>query len=170
MKSKRMHIIILTIPLIFVIILLLYFFFIPWSNEVGSSFRAQIIVNGKNLEDCNATIYQRGSVYFANLPLSAVLEGLGYPVTWVEAEKAQIEVVDEVYFLVGHTLYDKDGKTTRQIDGMTASFLEEKGPPGDLFLETKELEIVLSKLGISPIQILIDPKGKSVSITYELGN
>ena len=170
MKSKRMHIIILTIPLIFVIILLLYFIFIPWSNEPGSSFRAQIIVNGKNLGNCNARIYQRGSLYFADLPLSVVLEGLGYPVTWKKKKKAQIEVVDEVYFLVGYTLYDKDGKTIRQIDGMTASLLEEKGPPGELFLETKELEIVLSKLGISPIQIMIEPKGKSVSITYELGN
>ena len=167
MEVKSIIKTILALFLICALIVFLYFVFFPWSNEAGLNVHAKIFVNGKPVEKTNATIYQRGSDYFESLPLTAVFEGLGYSVTWDESDMALIESDDEAFFLEGHTLRDSEGATVCEIDGIPASLLEEAGPQGELFVESGELERVLSKLGISPIQIEISPKRRTVFITYE---
>lgn len=170
MKSKKIIKNILALLFLCALMGGLSFVLIPWSNEVGLNIHAQLLVNGKTVGNITATIYQRGSVYFADLPLTAVFEGLGYSVTWDETDIALIESDDETYSLAGHDLRNSKGETICEIDGIPASWLDESESHGELYVDSREVKKVFYKLGISPIEIAINPKDRTVSITCGTGD
>ena len=142
----------------------LYFIFVPWSNEPGLRVPAQLIVNGQPIADENIIIYQRGSDYYADLPFTAVVDALGYPVTWDETNSAHIEVGGTIYLLSGDRLCNEEGKLITRISRSDVNDQGSEGRLGELYLEQNRLQNVLELLGIQNTFITIDPAARTVSV------
>ena len=132
----------------------------------GFHVRAKLVVNGAPIKE-KCIIYRRGETYLSSLPMLAVLEALGNRVTVLgDGTKAVIDTRDAEYIFSEHRLCNDDDHLVCEVPGKLASFLEEEGRPGELYVEHNELLQVFRKMGVPNVNIVIDPKGKEVTIDY----
>ena len=159
----------LLVVLLAIVLVFLYFVFVPHANDWGISTPAKLYVNGQLLEEKNASIYHYGKTYFAQIPFTAVLEGIGCRVSWDDQNVAQIETEDEVFTLSGVTLSDSGGKIISHDEGFQGSVLNKKGSEYELFMESEKFNRVIQRMGIEPLEIEFFPKKHEIVITSSHG-
>ena len=158
------------LPGLFLLLLLLFLVISALGLYVpaGHSSRGDLYVEdrlvGKNL----AVIYWLGDDARSNLPLTTVLEALGYPVEWDEDGAAHIVVGNAAYTLSGNDLSADSGKVVFKGKGYSASDSGIEGtPPGELYLERKDLIAALSRMGCPDVEVEINVKKRTVSVSTE---
>lgn len=139
--------------------------FFPGAYKTMSNIPAQIVVNGQPAGGKSVIVYQQGGEFLCNIPLSVTLKALGCDFTWEDNDKARIEIESKVFFLIGNKLIDNEGKTLCKDDRLKYHGFDTERDPLEIFLEHKTMENFLHMIGINPLEIVIDPIGKTVSIT-----
>ena len=164
MKPKSIAKIVLIIFSFLMLSVFLYFVLVPWSNDMTFRVHGQLFVNKRPIGDKSVIIYRQGSVYFAEVPLTVVLDSMGYRVAWQSTGEAQIEINGKTLFLVGNKIVDSNSEFVCQLDGFAASLYDLEGPPGEIYMKVDSLKKVLPKIGADHVQIEIDPKSRTVQI------
>ncbi len=162
--SKKLKRVIQAVAVI-VILFLAYIVFVPYSNEPGLNVKAKLIVNGQAAADGNTYIYQRGSVYLAEVPLLETIRLLGYDVHSEREDLTVIHVQDKDYYLSGHKLYS-DNNLICEVAAFDNAFYSWEGDPAEPYVNrNEELIAVLEEMGISPVEIEINPKERTVVVS-----
>ena len=128
--------------------------------------RAELLVNGKVIEDENITIYDHGKL-LSNLPILAVLRELGNSI-YVQDDGASviIETKNGEYLLKEGSLYNDNGELVCTVPGYDYSLRGVLCEPGELYVEHEDLIEVLGAMGIPSVKITIDPDTREVLLDY----
>ncbi len=156
-------IVLLLLALAFVVLRVI----IPWASENTHPTKSKLYVNGNLVEDKNVIIYNHGDDYYARLPLLAIVESLGYRVFVENNDLVFFEIRDNKYQLTNRsTLSTDNGDFVCKVPGRDIAVYGLEGPLGETYIsyarDFEGLIETLSNMGISPVEITIDPQNKTV--------
>ena len=146
---------------------------VPHTGENTHPTRSKLYVNGNLVEDKNVIIYNHGDTYYARLPLLSIVESLGYGVFVESDDQVFFEIGDNKYQLTSRSTLSTDkGDFVCKVPGHDIALYGLKGPPGETYITydvgydyydyDAGLIEILSRMGISPVEITIDPQNKTV--------
>ncbi len=139
---------------------------LPWASEDMHPIKSKLYVNGNLVEDNNVTIYYHGSIPYAELPLLSTVESFGYRISVESDDLVYLERGNEKYCLYynqpGRRLCTDDGELVCGVPGYPITDLRLKGRQGEIMSDSEALIQMLNNMGISPVEITIDPQNKTV--------
>ena len=166
MRKLGIKRLVIKLTLICLSLALVSWFFI-WSlrgtHYPGMNAHGELIVNGTIIPDKRIRIFQQGDEFLAVLPLSSVLQELGYHVEWMDTETAQVEISGEVFVFSLEKVYRRGEEDNLYEPGLGRESVFVESAKNEIYIDSAALLATLKNLGVQ-IEIIINPQDRVILI------